>query len=327
MLRSRTIAALIAGVGFLAPLSGFATASDQSPVVSANDLPRFTPLAHVETRGSGAVHIILIPGVGFDWTIFESFMERNKDLYTMHAVTLPGFGGSNPPAVPADSTWEDGAWLDNAEKAILALVAENNLEKPMVAGHALGGHIAIRLAVHHPEKFRSALAIDGYPALAMDDPDKPSISHEDRLAIIKDYIEPQFTKTDLAEMQVKLMPSMVTDSSRAEAFGKIAGSVPTPTLVRYTLEGAASDMTGELKDLKIPLLVISAIPDDAVVPDPAVFEGMRQRSIGLVKAASNTTLIFFENSRHFVTEDAPKELDAAFAAFIAGKEVPGKPRT
>jgi len=325
MLRSLSLAALVATVGL--GISMTATASDQSPVVSAGELPRFTPLAHVETRGTGSVHIILIPGVGFDWKVFESFMDRNKDLYTMHAVTLPGFGGSEPPAVPEGSTWEDDAWLANAEKAIVALVDDKKLDKPLVAGHSLGGHIAIRLAVHHPEKFRGALSIDGYPALAMDDPDKPAISHEDRLQIIKDYIEPQFGKTDLGEMQAKLMPSMVTDGARASEFAKIADSVPTPTLVRYTLEGAASDTTSELKQLKIPLVILSAIPDDAVVPDPEVFVGMRNRNIGLVKGAANTTLVFFENTRHFITEDAPKELDAAFAAFIAGKEVPGKPRT
>lgn len=327
MHRAHTIASLVVSAAWMGVCIPAFAAPESRPAISAAELSNVTPLAHVETRGTGPVHIILIPGVGFDWTVFESFMDRNKERYTMHAVTLPGFGGSTPPAAAEGSTWEDGAWLQNAEKAVLQFVEQKQPDKPVIAGHALGGHIAIRLAAHYPERFRSAIAIDGFPALAMDDPDKPSISQEDRVKLIKDFIEPQFAKDDFATMQGKMLPSMVTDASRAEALGRIAGKVPSPTLVRYTLEGAASDMTPALKDLKIPLLVIAAIPDDAVVPDPLVFEGMRTRTIAMMKGAPNASLVFFENTRHFVTEDAPKELDAAFAAFVDGKDVQGKPRT
>ena len=57
-------------------------------------------LAHVETRGEGDTHLLLVPGLLCDWTVWESFMERNAERYTMHAVTLPGFGGTEPPPEP-----------------------------------------------------------------------------------------------------------------------------------------------------------------------------------------------------------------------------------
>jgi len=288
----------------------------------------FTPLAHVETRGSGAEHVILIPGLGTDWTVFESFMSRNAERYTMHAVTLPGFGGSEPPPLREGSSFEDGAWLANAEKAILALVQEKKLDKPMLVGHWLGGHVAIRLVAHNPGVFKRAVSIDGYPALAMSTPDHGGeTTREDRLEIVREFIAPSMEREDLGKQLKSHLRGMVTNPERAEALGAMVGRTPTPTLVRYALEMSASDTTPELKKLTTPLLIIAAIPDDAVVPDEGMREGMRDRWRELLKGLPNTTLVFFENTRLFVTEDAPTELDAAVANFASGKPVTGRARS
>src|SRR5688500_10745852 len=89
----------------------------------------FKALAHIEKRGSGAISMILIPGLSCDWPFSESFMQRNEDRYAMFAVTLPGFGGSEPPASPPQSAI--GLWLDNAAHAVWKLVQDNALDKPI----------------------------------------------------------------------------------------------------------------------------------------------------------------------------------------------------
>ena len=48
-----------------------------------------TPVAHVETIGSGPIHVVLIPSLGCDWSVWSGFMARNSKRFTMHAVTLP----------------------------------------------------------------------------------------------------------------------------------------------------------------------------------------------------------------------------------------------
>lgn len=313
---------LAAGAFSLANASG----AGPTPAVSAAELSNITPLAHVETRGTGPVHIVLIPEIGFDWRVFDAFMTRNADRYTMYAVTLPGFGGSPPPAV--DGTWENEGWLKNSEAAVLQFIKEKQLQKPYIAGHVLGGHIAMRLAIHHPDLLAGVISIDGAPALSLGDPNKPEgVTREDRLGIARDYLEPQFQKTDIREMRTNAMASMVTDKARAAELLDNCKDVPSETLVRYTLESVASDMLPEMKSLKTPVLIVAAIPDDAAIPDPAALEVMRDGWRALVKNAPAAKLVFFENTRRFVMDDAPKELDAAFAAFIDNKEVAGKPRS
>src|SRR3954469_18332926 len=124
-----------------------------------------TPVAHVEQRGNGPVVLIMIPGLSCDWHVYDTFMSRNASRYTMLAVTLPGFGGSSPPS--------SSDWLDNAEQAIVQLVHERKLDKPIVVGHSLGGHLVTRLAIHHPEEFRGAISIDDLPLFPPPMPGQP----------------------------------------------------------------------------------------------------------------------------------------------------------
>ncbi len=48
--------------------------------------------------GRGKQTLILLPGLGFDASVFKDFMETNKKEYTMYAITIPGFG--NTPRLP-----------------------------------------------------------------------------------------------------------------------------------------------------------------------------------------------------------------------------------
>src|SRR5262245_21984732 len=79
-------------------------------------------LGGVRTVGTGPRHMILIPGLGFSGDVFDEFMARRTTEYTMHAVTLAGFGGT--PALPMPEprgSYADAPWTHAAEGAILAL--------------------------------------------------------------------------------------------------------------------------------------------------------------------------------------------------------------
>jgi len=80
-------------------------------------------LGHVERRGTGTTHVVLIPCHSCDWRAWETFMERNKARYTMHAVTLSGMGGTPPlPLDPVGSS--ETPWLDASARALAETVLE-----------------------------------------------------------------------------------------------------------------------------------------------------------------------------------------------------------
>lgn len=284
--------------------------------------PAVTPLAHVEARGSGPVTLILVPGLACDWTVYEAFMTRNKDRYTMLAVTLPGFGQSQPPPAGVDDKASAGAWLGNAENALLNLIAERKLVKPYVVGHSMGAHLALRLAAHHSERLAGAVAIDGFPAFPMSI-NKP-LTKAERAKQVDEMVVPQMKSITDEQWAVQMRSGLqqwVTDPARGKALGELFAAVPRTTSVRYITELFAADVTDELANASVPVLGIVAFdPTTNMVPQEMYVNSL----MAMFAPAKQNQVVLFEDTRHFVMDDAPAELDAAVADFVAGKPVKGK---
>ncbi len=288
----------------------------------------FTALAHVEVRGNGPIPLILIPGLACDWTVFDTFMTRNATKYTMYAVTLAGFGGSPAPATPATPPTGD-AWLTNTELAVLKMIEEKKLDQPVIAGHAMGGHIAYRLAARHPEAFRAAISIDGLTWLPLQDLSKGNVPGESRRASVEGQLGATILKQRTDAMWKKqaadAAPQLSKNLEAGQRITTMMATVPSAVAARYFLEYLAGDLTAEVNQIRIPTLAIIAISD---LEDP-LRPRLQQRSIrlGQVADAKAVTAIVFEDTRNMVTEDRPEDLDKVVGEFLSGKPVTGAAKT
>jgi N-formylmaleamate deformylase len=281
-----------------------------------------TPLAHVETRGTGPVQMILIPGLVTDWRIFEGFMTRNGDRYTMHAVTLPGFAGSDPPPDPG-TPFSGGAWLENAERAVLKLMEDRSIEKPVIVGQSMGGHIALRLATGHPEKFRSAVVLNSMAAYPLLGPTE-TIEPKDRRLAADQALPKQiegFSQEEWAKLQGEWFHEAMRDKTRAAEFAAANAGTPKAVSSRYMFEYFGADITEDLPKATLPVLVIAGIPDEKS-DTPLIHEMWK----AFYRPIASATVVFFQDTREFITEDAPAELDRAVEQFVKGEPVQGKDR-
>lgn len=92
-----------------------------------------------ERRGSGEP-LVLLHGVGGDWTSYAPVLNGLAAQRDVIAIDFPGFGGSAALAAgvepnPARLAVETAVLLDRL-----------GLEKPAVAGHSMGGWVALELA-------------------------------------------------------------------------------------------------------------------------------------------------------------------------------------
>jgi pimeloyl-ACP methyl ester carboxylesterase len=287
---------------------------------SAEAAPKTTPLAHVEARGTGPVNLVLIPGLWQDWHEFDSFMTRNAAKYTMYAVTLPGFGGSEPPPLAETDTPADPRWLDNAERAVAAMIAEKMLEKVMLVGEIMGGQVAIRVAARHPGLVEKLLVINSMPAypIVVDD----TVPVEFRREEINTRLAPRYKALDDEGWAKEVRTYITSTTETPGAGGPLADAalkVPRPTATRYWLEYIASDITPEARALALPTLVIASVPQIEGVDKEALAQRWLSYYDG-VRAA----VVFFQDVREMVTIDAPDDLDRAVAEFAAGGAVHGK---
>jgi pimeloyl-ACP methyl ester carboxylesterase len=113
------------------------------------------PGARLHLRESGnpdAPAILLVHGLGgqcahFDYGVADYLAQRHRVI----AVDRPGSGYSErDPATAAD--------VSTQAAALAALIDTLGLRRPTVAGHSLGGAIALTLALDHPDKV-GALAL------------------------------------------------------------------------------------------------------------------------------------------------------------------------
>lgn len=282
----------------------------------------FTPIPHVEVMGNGPVPVLLIPGIAQDWTVFKSFGMRNSARYTTYAVTLPGFGGTEPAPLPENSHFKDLPVLRNAIEALLRLVEERHLDRPVIGGYELGAHLAMWLAMDHPELFRAIINLEG-DALVPVNTGNPDYDPEEREKVIQSRIftpmkniTEEAWKASLAARALNL----VSDPDRGAEIGRMLTTPSRGVTLEYTFEYYMSDISPGLSDLKVPMLMIPAVHsigmDRALQP-----ELTRQRWRNTYAKAARTTLVFFEDSYPYVLDEAPEKLDRVIEDFLAGRTI------
>jgi len=300
-------------------------------------------LGAVEKRGRGPIPVILIADIRTDWSLYRSFMDRNAERYTMYAVTLPGYGGAPAPPRPETLDLKTTPWWDGAEKGIINLIEKNGLNQPVVIGMAASSYLATRLAVNHPDKIRAAVAIDGsvYAAFrSLANPDHPATPDErpdvlmkqpGAIGMITEFLPALIPSRESAEARIKALPlaqlapfsARIREIERARALAIDDAVSSDPRAYRYNVEMFASDLAGALKNLKVPLLAIPAVHDDSSPgqggPAPSQWYEAKMKYPAIPLA-----VVPFENTRTYVTEEAPQELDRAIESFLAGKPAEGR---
>jgi len=305
-------------------------------------------LGKVVKRGRGPVPMILIPPIGFDESVYESFMTRNAERYTMYVATPAGFGNTLPPPRPERLDLEKLPWWSGYEQGVLKLIAKEKLKKPVVVGMVAGAYSAAHLALQHPEQFRAAILLNGMLVSPMGSPADPSkaasLEERRRMAYVRfnmgltltlSGVTPRRTSVPMLESALKNAPPQqrqfmtgmnTRDEVRGtELFRTMSMQTHPEANYGYTVELMATDLTESFLTLKVPLLAIPSMSDDLWTASGVSrtnyiqFAEMKERHPEIP-----LTIAPFYDTRMLPTEDSPAELDATIADFLAGRPVAGK---
>ncbi len=280
-------------------------------------------LGRVTKVGNGPRHMVLIAGAGFGGDIFDQFMNYRKKQFTMYAVTLPGYGGSQAPPMPAAGTsYGDQTWVRGVIQGIKTLIDENSLDKPVIVAHWYAAtQIAFRLALDHPDAVDSVIIISGITrygggSLPAGTPIKQRTQTAD--AMSKTWFK---TVTRDTWDDNNFMPGdYAVNPVRALQLWRQAASAPLPVWVRYLCESWSQDVTLEFNNLRVPVLVLKPGFDDDFY-----FQETRNYMKSFCHdswegAAEMNSLIevrTIENSRVFIMDDQPDLLNKAVDAFVS----------
>lgn len=221
--------------------------------------------------GSGARTLILIPGWGFDASVFQDFMAANKDNYTMYAITIPGFGKTTAPPMPPEGTsYGAQSWNKGVIMGILQLIEKEKLQKPVIIGHfTLGTQLALRIAIDYPEKTGSVIIIGGQAKFIGVMNGKTADLPLDKMVLAADrYTGPMWFKhisKDDFDKGNYVPETYSLDSLKGAQLWQQSAGIPLPVMIRYLCEYIASDLKAELDKIKCPALILRAMFNDDIL--------------------------------------------------------------
>lgn len=200
-----------------------------------------------QKSGHGKQTLLLLPGWGFDGSVFRDFVENHLSDYTMYVLTLPGYGATHAYPMPAEGTsFGEGTWLKGIEQGILQLLEKEKLERPVLLAHfAVSAHIALHLAAEHPNKFQKVVVV-GAPATFRNPTPYDTLDYRGRVRSVDLYLAPRWFKTVSMETWRKgnFPPAVYSlDSLLGRQLFEQANEAPLPVQIRYLCEIWAADFS------------------------------------------------------------------------------------
>ena len=131
-------------------VGGFASANSTDPLDpldARRDSARLSTgvtLDYVERGENNRKVVIFIHGYLHSQETFVPLMEALGPQYHTYAVTLRGHGNSDKP--------ETGYSMGEMAEDVVALMDHLGIDQASIVGHSMGGVVAQRLAVDHPER-------------------------------------------------------------------------------------------------------------------------------------------------------------------------------
>jgi pimeloyl-ACP methyl ester carboxylesterase len=110
---------------------------------------------YYERAGGGETELLFVPGWCCDHTVFQPQFDYFARTHAVTALDPRGCGRSDRP--------EDGYAIPDLADDLARFCAEVGIDKPVVAGHSLGGMIGIELAARHPSVPRALILVDPGP--------------------------------------------------------------------------------------------------------------------------------------------------------------------
>jgi pimeloyl-ACP methyl ester carboxylesterase len=250
---------------------------------------------HYEDQGAGMA-LVLLHGFPLDHRIWAPQLADVSLRARVLTPDLPGFGASPPLAA-------DKPTMDAYARAVLAWADGIGLRHFILAGHSMGGYIALALARLAPKR------LDGLILVSTRAGADSAAARENR-AKLAAAIKEQGARATVDAMLPKLLAPATADqlSSVYDQVKAIMLAQPPAGLVPAVRAMAARpDSTSDLEDLTLPLLILHGAADATIPPSEAE---------AMVEAAASAFYVPISAAGHLPMLEQPAAVNAALRDFL-----------
>lgn len=274
-------------------------AQKPSSFISINGLE-----THFRDEGNTAdsIPIVLIHGTGASLHTFDAWTDDLIQDYRVVRLDLPGYGLSQP---FIDSDYS----IDHYVSFIDDFLKQQKIERCIIGGNSLGGHIAWQYTLQHSEKVDRLILIDagGYPSRSKSTPLAFQLAEIPIVKNIFKFITPKFVVRSSIE-NVYANPDKITEELIDRYFELSLKEGNRQAFIDRFQKQKTSASHEQIPKISQESLILWGEKDFLIpVENAYLFE----------KNLPNSTLVLFENLGHVPMEEDPKQSLAPVLNFLA----------
>jgi pimeloyl-ACP methyl ester carboxylesterase len=279
-----------------------------SSAPAAAQEPAFEPTRFsVEVSGAGP-DVIFIPGLATSRGVWADAAARLGPGYRVHLVQVKGFG---EPAGPN----AQGPVLAPLAEELARYIADNEIERPAIVGHSIGGLMALMLGADHPALPGKLLIVDAFPwfGVTVTPPGTQAsvATIEPQARRLRDALVASHGTPQAAQGTDAAIAGYVVDQGKLPRLREWTAGADQRVVGQLFYEDLVTDWRERIADIAAPLTLI--YPWNERFPTQAEAEPLyRANYAGLPEAR----LVGIGPAAHFVMTDRPAEFQAALERFL-----------
>jgi pimeloyl-ACP methyl ester carboxylesterase len=241
--------------------------------------------------GKGIQAIIFIPGFSCSGDVWNETVKIFEPDFRCYVLTMPGFAGVKPQANPDFHDWIE---------LVAKYIKEKNIEKPIIAGHSLGGGMALALAAGYPELVSKIVVVDALPSLAsLFNPAFKADENDDCSQFINNY--KSMSEEELYQTQKTTMTQLLADTSMSETIIHWALTSDRNTLGQIICQFMNTDLRNVLGKIKCPSLILLEHNFEMMSPQiETQYNNLKQADIRY--ATKGLHFIMFDDKEWYLTQ-------------------------
>jgi 3-oxoadipate enol-lactonase len=243
---------------------------------------------HGQAMGNGPP-LVLVHANPFDRRLWTYQIARFSPFYRVIAIDLRGYGHSDKPDAPFT--------LRDMADDVLGVCADEGISKAIFAGVSVGSGISLLIATEEPEKAHAVILVGGSSS-GPRDVETIVKGFEGRdlgdylMHLMRGYVAPGFADTELGGWLLRL-------------FVENAHNLNATCIANIFRARGSYDMTGRLKDMRVPALVINGEYDASL--------SAGTMTASMIPGAEHFVL---KNTGHACCIEDPAGFDAAMIGFL-----------
>ena len=260
----------------------------------------------VDVKGKGKP-MILIHGLYCTADVWKETVDRYKNDYECHVLTLAGFGGN-----PANL---NDHFLQSVKDDLLAYIKAKKLNKPVLMGHSMGGFISFWAASGAPGTFSKVIAVDGLPFLTvLQMPGATAEGAKPMAENMRNMMNRAQTEEQTEASQKMILSSMIISQERINQVAAIGKKSDNKTQGEVMYEMFTTDLRQTVATIDCPVLLLGAwiaYKDYGVTR-----ESITAAYTAQVANIKNAKVEITDTAKHFIFYDDPAWFYGKVDAFL-----------